>query len=396
MARTHAVAGLSSTGAESLAVRAGDLVFTSALTASSLGIRLGSAGEEMRAIGAGLARVLAVLGSKLEHGAKRKCFVSEMRRLPTIEAALPEALSHAAGVSVGAGLPGFGDRLAVELVAGAENGPTVHERGGLRAARLGALVFTGGCGPFDGGGLVAAGDLSTQGTLALENLRAALALAGATTDGLVKVNNTTACWHDYRLYNAAYNEILAGSNAARCSVSGALRDPLSLMEVEGVAALGEDLAFVDSTQSGVGRTGFTRRADTLYLPELGPCKGPHSHGARAGDIVHIAGECPYDAEDRLVGPGDIEAQTMRTLDNIRIGLEALGAGIGDVVKTSVTLSDVRLQDGFERAYRSVFSAPYPVRSLVATPLGQSGILVEIEAVAIVGAATQASFAVGAS
>lgn len=390
MASRRRVAGLRSLGAESLAVRADGLVFTSALGASAIG-QARDAGPQAAMAATAVEEALGALGASLDRVAKRKSFVADMRALPEIEAALGEHLARAPATSVGAALPHPADRLAIEVVAGVDEAPTFTGN----AARLNDLVFTAGCGAFDAAGaLVGLGDLSAQGFRALENVVAALRAAGADHKHLLKINNTTASWHDYALYNAAYNVVLAGSNAARCSVSGALENPLALIAIEGVAWTGDDAPrFVDSTRSGVGRTDFSRRADTVYLPDIGPCKGPHSHASRAGNIVFVAGECPYDADDRLVEPGDVEAQTLRTLENVRLGLEALGASLGDVVKTSVSLSDQRLRDGFERAWRKVFAPPFPARSVIATPLGQYGILVEIEAIAIVGA--EKEFALGA-
>ena len=158
--------------------------------------------------------------------------------------------------------------------------------------------------------------------------------------------------------------------------------------------LGANRRYVDSVHTGADRVEFTRNPHTVYLPNIGPCKGPHTHGARIDDLVFIAGECPFDSEDRLVGPGDIGAQTRQTMINVQTSLEALGVSLDDVVKTNVTLSDMRLFAGFEAAYGRFFDHPYPSRTVVATPLGQYGILVEIEAIAVVGAADHAVALVG--
>ena len=384
--RAVTFAGAPAGGAESLAVSAGGLVFTSAVTAFRP--HAGDPRAEVGAVLDTLTNVLDAAGSGIERTAKFKAFLGDTAHAVDVETVGHARMSDAVSVSVGATLP-HPKRIAVEITAGADESPVLLAGLGPAAARLGALVFTAGCNALADGRLRGACDLGAQGRHALDTLCAALDHAGAAPAGLLKVNNTTACWHDYRLYNEAYNAVLQGSNAARCSVSGPLRDPLALIEVEGVASLLDERRFVDSTRSGVGRANFVRRSDTAYLSDLGPCKGPHSHGARAGNVVFIAGECAYDADDVLVGPGDIAAQTARTLENVRLSLEALGATLDDVVKTSVTLSDLRLGPAFEQAYRRVFSFPYPARSVVATPLGQYGILVEIEAIAIVGASRQA-------
>jgi len=388
--RSIELAGIRTRGAESLAVKAGGLVFTGALTASMRRGPQPSLGQEA-AIVLDLAQdILKALGSDISATARLKAYLADIRMAPDLRNALP-SLSAAVSM-VGAMLASPTERLAIELIAGAGAMPqSLAVPGNLAATAIGPLIFTAGSQPSD-----LTGDLRRQAGQVLDAIVDALHAAGADKTALVKINNTAACWHNYGYYNELYNDRLAGANAARCSVGGTLEDPLALIEVEAVAARGEPLRFVDSTHSGVGRTSFIHRDDTVYLPSLGPCKGPHSHGARAGNIVFIAGECPYDAQDRLIGPGDIAAQTIQTMRNVQISLEALGASINDVVRTNVTLSDMRLFEGFDAAYASCFNAPYPARTVVGAPLGQYGILVEIEAIAVVGAGRDAVVLIGNS
>ncbi|MCS0497291.1 Rid family hydrolase [Ancylobacter sp. MQZ15Z-1] len=368
-------------GAESLAVRAGGLVVTGGLAAAPGGDPLAPAQA-----------MLEALGSDLPAAARLKAYLADIRSAQALRARLPAF--PAATSAVGAMLPDGVDAL-VELIAGADEPPVRHSSpGGPGVTQLGGLLFCDGAHFDPSSGAEEAGDLRAQARQVLGGILGALAPLGAGAGDLVKVNNTAARWHNYGFYNEVYNELLAGANAARCSVGGVLEQPLALVEVDAVAASGGGLRFVDSTMSGVGRTSFSYRDDTVYLPELGPCKGPHAHGARAGDVVFIAGECPYDAQDRLVGPGDIAAQTRQTLRNVELSLEALGAGLSDVVRTNVTLSDMRLFEGFDAAYAAAFAGPYPARTVVGAPLGQYGILVEIEAIAVIGAGLEGVFLTG--
>ncbi|MCJ8142274.1 Rid family hydrolase [Ancylobacter sp. A5.8] len=361
-------------GSASLAVQAGGLVFTSGLALAPI------------------EAVLKAVGTGLPLAAKLKAYLSDIRRAPSLRRQLPDG--PAATSMVGAMLPD-GVEAVIEVIAGTGVEPVRQAGGGgIGVTIIGDLLFADGARPGLSGSLAGAGDLTVQAQHVLDGILAALAPYGAGPADVLKINNTAACWHNYALYNAVYNERLTGANAARCSVGGMLEHPLALIEVEAVAARGGPYRFVDSTQSGVGRTGFQRREDTVYLPELGPCKGPHSHGARVGEMVFIAGECPYDAQDRLVGPGDIAAQTVQTMENVRMSLEALGASLADVVRTTVTLSDMRLFDEFDAAYAGCFTGHYPARTVVGAPLGQYGLLVEIEAIAVIGAGRDGVFLAG--
>jgi enamine deaminase RidA (YjgF/YER057c/UK114 family) len=385
-ARIIAVDGLRSGAGEALAVAAGGLLFSAGLGAHHLagGER---SGHDLSRLCDASDVLLAAAGSGKEHVAKVKVTLPAVGAAAEARGRIDRHFGQTALRLIVGGEPcGAGEGPQIELLAGLDDRP--RRMGG--GVRLGRLVFADA--PVGDGG-VAAGDLTAQAEAALSSLLASLAEAGAAPDDLVKVNNTAAAWHEWRLYNAVYDRILAGSQSARCSVGGRSENPLSLVQVEAIAVSGLDMQFIDSTQSGVGRGQFVRDPRTLYRPEIGPCKGPHTHGARAGDLVFIAGECPYDAEDRLVGPGDIERQTHKTLDNVELSLETLGASLADAVKLNVTVSDPRLGPAAVACLRARCGFGHAL-SVVAAPLGQYGLLVEIEAVAVRGSAQSRDVLVG--
>ena len=77
------------------------------------------------------------------------------------------------------------------------------------------------------------------------------------------------------------------------------------------------------------------------------------------------------------------------MENHRVCLEALGCQMNDIVKTHITLSDPRLIQGFNEAYAEFFTPPYPAQSTVVAGLARDRMVVEIEAIAVVGAARTA-------
>lgn len=103
-----------------------------------------------------------------------------------------------------------------------------------------------------------------------------------------------------------------------------------------------------------------------------------SPGIRVGDFVWTSGLGPQDPVTGAV-EGDITAQTVRTLENVRTVLKEGGLDLADVVKATVHLQDLNDFAAFDAAYRSVFTEPYPVRTTVES--GLRGILVEIDVVA---------------
>lgn len=376
------VDGLLARGDNPLAVMAGGLIFSAGLSVTDLAHpdTVSEALDEYRSVGEVATRLLNAAGPGLAGVAKIKATLADMRGVVPARATLEDAFGRTPLLVVVGGEPcETMSGVQLELVAG----DAAPQRIGF-GVRLGPLAFAAGArAEEDPQG---SGDLSTQAKVALTSILSDFATMSLRVGDIVKVNNTAACWHDYALYNAVYNDLFKGSQSARCSVGGAAEHMLGLIQVEAIAAYDDDKRFVDSTHSGVGRTTFEPDPRTEYRSDIGRCKGPHTHGARAADLVFIAGECPYDANDTLVGPGDIAVQTQRTMENVAIGLTALGTDLADVVKFNVTLSDARLFAAFDRTYRESFGTLTAARSIVAAPLGQYGILVEIEAIAVRGSA----------
>jgi 2-iminobutanoate/2-iminopropanoate deaminase len=128
--------------------------------------------------------------------------------------------------------------------------------------------------------------------------------------------------------------------------------------------------------------------------ELGPVLGMYSHGmvAPAGDLVVVAGQVGMDGAGKLVGPGDIRAQTRQAFENILKVLKAAGCGMKDVVRFQTFLTHASDIDGFMQARREVFPGYYPDRVyppntiLVVSRLVQPELLIEIEAMAVKPAA----------
>jgi enamine deaminase RidA (YjgF/YER057c/UK114 family) len=117
----------------------------------------------------------------------------------------------------------------------------------------------------------------------------------------------------------------------------------------------------------------------------------YSHGikVRGGETLYVAGQVAFDADGKVVGAGDIIRQFERALANLCQVLEAAGAVPHDVVKLNISTSDMAAYKAnlkaIGEAYRSVFGYHYPAMTLVEVKsLYDDGILVEIEAIAVLG------------
>ncbi len=125
-------------------------------------------------------------------------------------------------------------------------------------------------------------------------------------------------------------------------------------------------------------------------PELAS-RAPYAYAAVVGPgrAVFTAGACPLDAEGRTVAPGDVAGQARQVMANLVTTLRAAGAGLGDVVKTTVFVASSS-QDDLVAAWdvvRATFGDhDAPSTLLGVTVLGYDDQLVEVEAVAVIPAA----------
>ncbi|MBM6592852.1 RidA family protein [Microvirga pudoricolor] len=110
--------------------------------------------------------------------------------------------------------------------------------------------------------------------------------------------------------------------------------------------------------------------------------GPYSQAVRAGDYIFVSGQLPLDPQNRLVGAGDIKAQTEAVFANIRAILDEAGSAMDKVVKTTVFLTNLDDFAGMSEVYAATFHAPYPARSTVEIGRLPHGMLLEIECIAL--------------
>jgi 2-iminobutanoate/2-iminopropanoate deaminase len=117
--------------------------------------------------------------------------------------------------------------------------------------------------------------------------------------------------------------------------------------------------------------------DTVAKPGAG-----YSHGIAAGGAVYVAGQVSIDTAGAIVGKGDIAAQTRQTLVNVANVLAAEGMELGDVVSTTVYLTDFAQYRTFCATWCEVFGDHAPARASVKAELVHPDLLVEIQAIAV--------------
>jgi len=110
--------------------------------------------------------------------------------------------------------------------------------------------------------------------------------------------------------------------------------------------------------------------------------GPYSQATIINGMVYTAGQVGLKPGEKTLEDG-VEAQTRQVLTNLQAVLEAAGASLATVVKTTVFLDNMDDFAAMNGVYGEFFTENPPSRSAVEVARLPLGALVEIEVVAYV-------------
>ena len=122
---------------------------------------------------------------------------------------------------------------------------------------------------------------------------------------------------------------------------------------------------------------------TAVITDRGPkAIGPYSQAIKAAGLMFISGQIPLDPATGEVVGTEINAQTVRVLENVKGIVESQGRTMADVVKTTVFLKDMNDFAAMNKIYASYFPEPAPARSTIQVARLPKDALVEIETIIV--------------
>lgn len=135
--------------------------------------------------------------------------------------------------------------------------------------------------------------------------------------------------------------------------------------------------------SGCVNSESTSKSEVIFHASHEPKKklAPFSDIVQVGDIYFLSGQIGMDHATRTLVEGGVQAETKRTLENIKSVLAQHGLAMKDVVKATVILDTISDFSAFNEAYKEYFPQK-PARTTFAAEGLARGAKIEIEVVAV--------------
>lgn len=123
-------------------------------------------------------------------------------------------------------------------------------------------------------------------------------------------------------------------------------------------------------------------SEVIFTKEAPAAVGPYSQAIKVGNVVYCSGQIPLVPETGVLVEGDIKAQAIQAMNNVKSVLKEAGATFSNVVKTTVYLVDMNDFATVNEVYADFFGDHKPARSCVAVKELPKGAKVEVEVLVV--------------
>ncbi len=226
-----------------------------------------------------------------------------------------------------------------------------------RAVESGEFIYVSGVSP------TSRGSVAVETRSALDELRAALADAGSSLDGVVSVLVFIRAAADFQAMNEAYRLFWAKDFPTRTTIVCEIPTPGVMVEMSVVAV----------------RTGAERIV--VHPGNWVSSPSPYSYAMTSGDTVFLSGLVSRNGRDNSVVSGSVGEQTKVILDNAGELLTAAGLSHANIVSSRVYLTETSSFGPMNEAYRTYFPSAPPARATILTGLAGPQYTVEMTFIA---------------
>ncbi|MFC4779090.1 RidA family protein [Paenibacillus sp. GCM10023252] len=132
---------------------------------------------------------------------------------------------------------------------------------------------------------------------------------------------------------------------------------------------------------------MTAKKEIVFNAKVLPPKGPYAQAIKVSEAtstIYTGTITSLDVDWNVVGAGDIRAQTRKTIENLELILEAAGATLADVVKTTWYLVDINHMPIVAEIRNEMFGGAVPASGTIPiNKLFYPELLLEMEAIAVI-------------
>lgn len=118
----------------------------------------------------------------------------------------------------------------------------------------------------------------------------------------------------------------------------------------------------------------------ILTPNAPAAIGTYSQAVKVDNTVYISGQIPLDPATMDMVTESFEAQAVQVFENLKAIAQAAGGELGDFVKITVLLSDMKYFTQVNETIAKYFSEPYPARAAFAVKALPKDADIEIDAI----------------